>query len=200
MRNSNIYSTWQILQCYISYLYPAYSTSTISNLTVNNSYIYYLYGGSGGTAANQSGQFNNCIFSYTDFNNGSFMVKNSIFLGAHYDDVNCVYQFSLFDTGNGTVPSGTGNIGTDDGTMTTNVFVGYNTQGSFSNDGMWALKAGSPAKGTGQSGADMGIYGGANPYKLSGIPRIPAIYKLTAPSNTTSGNPYTITLSVRSNN
>ena len=185
---------------HLNYLYPSYTASTISNLTVNNSYIYYWYGGSGGTAANQSGQFNNCVFYYTDFDNGSFIIKNSIFTYTHSNDVNCVYQFSLFDTGYGTVPSGTGNIGTDDGSMGTIVFVGYYNQGSFSTDGQYVLKAGSPAKGTGQSGADMGIYGGTNPYKLSGMPRIPAIYKLTAPSNTTSGNPYTITLSVRSNN
>ena len=84
--------------------------------------------------------------------------------------------------------------------MSTAVFVGYSTQGSFSNDGLWVLKAGSVAIGAGVGGTDCGIFGGAKPYKLSGIPEIPAFYKLTAPSNTTSGNPYTITFSVRSNN
>ena len=201
---NNVQSGWQILQSYLESLYLDYygTGGTISNLTVNNSYIGYLYGSASGTAAKQSGQFNNCIFNYTDFGNGSFILKNNIFAygNPQINDVNCVYQYNLFATDFSTVPSGTGNLGIDYSSMTTNVFVGFDTQGTYSNDGMWALKAGSPAKGKGQGGIDMGIYGGANPYKLSGIPRIPAIYKLTAPSTTTSGNPYTITLSVRSNN
>jgi hypothetical protein len=199
MYENNTYSSWQVLQSYLGQLYIG-GTGTISNLTVNNSYISAINNYGSGTATNQTGQFNNCIFNYVDFSNGSFLLKNNIFTLNHTDDANCVYQYSLFNTDYTTVPSGTGNIGTDGNSMSSIVFVGYGTQGSFSNDGRWVLKAGSPAKGTGQSGADMGIYGGANPYKLSGIPRIPAIYKLTAPSSTTSGNPYTITLSVRSNN
>ena len=84
--------------------------------------------------------------------------------------------------------------------MNTTVFLGYSTQGTYSNDGRWMLAASSPAKGTGVGGTDCGIYGGVNPYRLSGIPPIPSFYKLTATSTTTSTNPYTITFSVRSNN
>ena len=84
--------------------------------------------------------------------------------------------------------------------MVDSVFVGYAIQGAYSNDGIYVLKTTSPAKGAGVGGTDMGMFGGTNPYKLSGIPKIPAFYKLTAPSNTTSTNPYTVTFSVRSNN
>ena len=68
------------------------------------------------------------------------------------------------------------------------------------------LKSGSLAIGGGTdlSGnpTDAGIYGGeaAFRYKLSGVPAVPAIYKLTAPSNSATSNPYNITISVRSNN
>jgi hypothetical protein len=198
--NANVYNNWQVLQCYLYNLYLGESGSTvsISNLTVNNCYVYQMAGYTGIT--NQTGQFNNCVFYSAYFNDGAFVVKNSIILSGRYQDEGTLYQNCLFNTDYNSVPSGTGNIGTDNGTMSSNVFVGWQTQGSFSNDGMWALKAGSPAKGTGAGGTDMGIFGGTNPYKLSGMPRIPAIYKLTAPSNFTSGTPYTITLSVRSNN
>jgi hypothetical protein len=199
MSNTNIYGNWQILQCFLNQLDLANSASNISNITVNNSYIYQV-ANAGGTPANQSGQFNNCVLGYTDFNSGSFVVKNTIFGVYHNNDAYCVYQYDLFDTNYGAVPFGPGNIGTDDGSMQSIVFVGVSNQGSFSNDGRYALTAGSPAKGAGQNGTDMGMYGGANPYKLSGIPRIPSIYKLTAPSTTTSGNPYTITASERGNN
>ena len=106
----------------------------------------------------------------------------------------------MFNTDYGAVPAGTGNIGVSGGSMGSTVFVGYYAQGTYSNDGRYALKPGSPAIGAGAGGIDCGMFGGTNPYKLSGMPRIPAFYKLTAPSNITSTNPYTITFSVRSNN
>jgi hypothetical protein len=99
------------------------------------------------------------------------------------------------------VPAVTGsnnvfNVNADNGA----VFVGYPTQGTFSNDGRFVLKAGSPAMGAGTGGVDCGVFGNINPYKLSGIPATPAFYKLSAPSTNTSTNPYQITFSVRSNN
>ena len=53
-----------------------------------------------------------------------------------------------------------------------NIFVGLPN----STDGQWQLKSTSPAKAAGTEGEDCGIYGGCNPYILSGIPNIPAIY------------------------
>ncbi len=47
---------------------------------------------------------------------------------------------------------------------------------SGSGDNWLQLRDGSPAVGTGQSGADMGTFGGAEPYVLSGLPPIPAVY------------------------
>jgi hypothetical protein len=71
-------------------------------------------------------------------------------------------------------------------------------------DAGWTLAAGSPAIGYGKDNSnnsiDAGAYGGVNPYKLSGIPPVPAFYKLTAPTTNASSNPYTITFSVRANN
>ena len=71
---------------------------------------------------------------------------------------------------------------------------------STSNDARYQLRAGSPAIGAGVGGMDAGMFGGANPYRLSGIPPTPSIYKLTSGSTQTSGNPYTIIFSTRSNN
>ncbi len=47
-----------------------------------------------------------------------------------------------------------------------------------STDGQWQLRPGSPAIGAGVNGTDCGMFGGAQPWKLSGIPSIPAVYKL----------------------
>jgi hypothetical protein len=76
---------------------------------------------------------------------------------------------------------------------------------SFDED-YYILKAGSPAINGGFDAAnnptDAGIYGGepAYRYKLSGVPAVPAIYKLTASDSSATSNPYNITISVRSNN
>jgi hypothetical protein len=87
------------------------------------------------------------------------------------------------------------------------VFIDYPTtnQGitpanKYSPDGGLAFYSSSPAKGKGMGGTDMGIFGGTNPYLLSGIPPVPTFYKLSAGSINATSNPYTVTFSVRSNN
>ena len=65
---------------------------------------------------------------------------------------------------------GTANGNQQNVNMTT-VFVG-----TGSTDGQWQLSAGSPALGAGVDGVDCGMFGGDYPYKLSGLPSVPAIY------------------------
>jgi hypothetical protein len=45
-----------------------------------------------------------------------------------------------------------------------------------SSDAQYKLKAGSPAIGAGYGGVDCGMFGGAYPYVLSGLPTVPAIW------------------------
>ncbi len=71
----------------------------------------------------------------------------------------------------------------------------YVETGSY--DAAYQLCAGSPAIGAGVGGVDCGIFGGATPYKLSGIPAIPTIYNFVAPA---TGFTIPIQLGARSNN
>jgi len=48
--------------------------------------------------------------------------------------------------------------------------------GNYSTDGAYVLSATSAAKGAGLGGEDCGIFGGTEPYVLSGIPALPTIY------------------------
>ena len=66
-----------------------------------------------------------------------------------------------------------------------------------STDGYYQLCTGSPALGAGVAGVDCGIYGGATPYKLSGIPAIPAIHTFSAPA---TGFTIPVQIGARSNN
>jgi hypothetical protein len=190
---------WTITESMLSNTGYYNGGGTISNLTINNCYINSMSLNSGPTSGN-SGQFNNDILYVGYMNSASFLFTNSVLLYYHSNDVNCVYQNCIATSDQYPIPTGNGNQNITTAAMSSNVFVGYSTQGKYSNDGLWVLKSGSPAIGKGIGGTDCGIFGGKNPYKIAGIPPIPAFYKLTAPSSITGTNPYTITFSVQSNN
>ena len=54
------------------------------------------------------------------------------------------------------------------------------------NDKAYVLAAGSPAIGSGLNGVDMGIFGGVQPYVISGVPSLPRITRFLVPSTATS--------------
>jgi len=74
-------------------------------------------------------------------------------------------------------------IGTENGNQT-NVDMSTVFMYTGSSDGQYKLKPGSPAIGTGYEGVDCGIYGGSQPYVLSGLPTLPAIWELNVNGNT----------------
>ena len=124
------------------------------------------------------------------------VIKNNIITNSNYtintNDPNFPNTISnnIYAGVNG--PLGSGDLYNVD--MST-VFVGST---GYTTDSQWQLKAGSPAIGAGANSEDCGMFGGANPYKLSGLPAIPSIYSLsTAASNTTT---LPVTISVKSNN
>lgn len=141
------------------------------------------------------------------------LVKNCIFARSNSTvNINTVYENCFFGEAQPAVlPGGSNNRwgqswatlfnrlgGTDDA-------IGNYADASFDED-YYILKAGSPAINGGFNAANAptncGIYGGepAYVYKISGVPAVPVIYKLTAPGSAASTNPYNITISVRSNN
>lgn len=66
-------------------------------------------------------------------------------------------------------------------------------------DKVFMLKAGSPAAGSGSGGVDIGAFGSASPYRLSGIPRVPVITALTSSASGSPLSPLQVTISVKSN-
>ncbi|HYG03597.1 MAG TPA: hypothetical protein VD927_14210 [Chryseosolibacter sp.] len=62
------------------------------------------------------------------------------------------------------------------------------------------LHATSPGIGAGEGGVNVGAFGGASPYVLSGIPPIPAVYEITAPSAVNAPDGLPVTIKVRANN
>lgn len=72
--------------------------------------------------------------------------------------------------------------------------------GTGSDDAKWKLQPNSPAIDYMDTNVQLGMYGGANPYILSGIPAIPTIYQLQTTVSTTVGGTVDVTLSTKTNN
>lgn len=160
-----------ITQSYISSsqtYFSAMDFDDVTNVLVSNCYIY----GAITTNSNFSGIFTNNVF-WGNVGPYNSVLKNNILYSGSFTDYNNNYSYNLSDgTDFGTANGNQANV-----SMST-VFVG--TTGT-STDGAWELKSGSPAIGAGENGVDCGMFGGAFPYVLSGMPNIPAIYYLNTP-------------------
>jgi len=169
-------------------------TAGQSGIVVANNFLFhsnYIYG----------------AFAIISPTNSSLEVSNSIFFGG-INVSNALVQNNFFNTDNsftasaslvrnnihtnGYLPVGNGNINSSSLSLR---FVD-----TGSTDGRWKLKPTSPGLGAGFGGVDVGIFGGPEPYVLSGIPPIPTIYSLTAPTVGEKNTGLPIQIKVKSNN
>lgn len=164
-----------ITQSYISSYYGPYYSALYfpyseTNILISNCYLY----GTISSGQNFSGIFtNNVVYGSIDLYN-SILKNNILYEYGSFTDHNCVYTNNIsFNASFGTANGNQSNVN-----MGT-VFVGATGN---STDGQWMLKAGSPALGAGENGVDCGMFGGAFPYILSGMPNIPSIYYLNTPA------------------
>ncbi|WKN45265.1 hypothetical protein [Tunicatimonas pelagia] len=149
------------------------SNTVISNNTLTNG----LYRIRGATIQNNifiTGGFNDC-----DDNN----VKNNIFT---------TVEDAVFPE-NSTANDAENNIF---GAVQANLFIAPTP----SLDRDFQLADQSPARGIGIDGVDAGAFGGTSPYKISGLPGIPAIYDLTTSGIGTPTDGMSVTIKARSHN
>lgn len=163
--------------------------SVVNDLTISNTYARQFNFATAGTT---SGELLHCVAvgagSTALFGGSGMNIANCIFNGAVTPGTSS-YQNNLFSQS--PVPATNGNQVNMD--MST-VFVGG------SGDAQFALAPGSPAIGAGTGGVDCGLFAGAEPYRLSGVPPVPAIFQLSAPTSTDQGTPLPVTLGARTNN
>ena len=153
-----------------------YSDGQLQNIIIENNIIDY-------TAAYVAKTFNvvveyNGIFKnnvlrcrqdnyYPDYLSvDNFLVQNNIICDGYFNPDHNKYSYNISDNKA---------FGDQNGNQQ-NIYSGSLFQGTGSPDGQYMLKVGSPAIGAGFEGVDCGVFGGPNPYVLSGIPPIPAIY------------------------
>lgn len=184
---------------YPIYLYPGSTAATaVSNVSIANNIL-----GGGISSSGQYTRMSNILISNNvigtlagtssygiDVDNA--VIKNNILTytgtGNNFTPRNNAYSYNI----SGNTEFGTAN-GNQQNVSPANLFVG----GTASTDGAFQLRTGSPAIGTGESGTDVGAFGGAVPYRIAGIPNVPTIYQY---SQSVSGNSLNATISTRSNN
>jgi hypothetical protein len=151
------------------------SFTRLSNILISNNVIGTIAGTSQYTIDVDNAVIKNNILTYTG-------------TGVSFTPRNNAYSYNIA----GNAAFGTAN-GNQQNVNPANLFVG----GTASTDGAFQLRTGSPAIGTGESGNDVGAFGGVLPYRLSGIPNVPTIYQY---NQSVSGNTLNATISTRSNN
>ncbi|MCD4736109.1 MAG: hypothetical protein K8R53_08710 [Bacteroidales bacterium] len=147
------------------------SGNGVNNVLITNNFIKVSSTDNGARSIFLSSGFsgtveNNVIYGHIEIDNTIF--NNNILITGNFTQNNCTYTHNI---GNST-QFGITNGNQSDVNMD-NVFVGA---AGNSTDGQYQLKPGSPAIGAGTGGADCGMFGGQHPYKLSGLPAVPAIY------------------------
>jgi hypothetical protein len=192
--NTNV-SKINIAQNFINYYITGSPTSsyTITNVTVNNNITYYV-------TANTAGISGWVVQNNTFFQSGaSNALSNSTF------DNNLITSSS---SGSPTFPGTTFTYNVSDGntfSSGTGNQINYDVTSDriasgagISTDETYQLKAGSALKTAASDGGEVGAFGGATPYVISGIPPIPSITNMV---NTGTGtNTITITVNSQSNN
>jgi hypothetical protein len=177
-----------------NYLYEVYLNATASNMIISNNFIQYRIIMNN----TSSGIITNNVVGQQIENAYNSQIKNNILFENIGGDVLSVNHSGNYVAYNITATQlvgggsyGPGNVGSVD--MST-VFTGYPTQGDYSTDARWQIKAGGPADGAGEGGIDCGMFGGSLPYVLSGLPAIPRIYEAIIPTagSTVSGLPVII--------
>jgi len=161
-------------------------SSEINNIVISNNYL-------GGDACIVLPSTCMCIISNNVLVNNmdvyNSIIANNIQRVGNQTLHNNYYYNNI---GNGTqFPIGNGNQQSID---MVNVFVGLT---GHSTDGQWQLKEYSPAIGAGNDGLDCGMFGGTDPYVLSGLPAIPAIYQIMMPTTGNSSSGINVTVKAK---
>ena len=189
--NINIYS------CYDLYIASAFNQKPVTNISIYNTRVYDVSLNNGSSTL----YFQNCIFrSAPILNSAAVLFENCIFETSGPSGSNIVSNNSLFAYSD--PYAGTGNLyGVNMSTVFTYIPANQSSETYY----QLLPGAGNPARNHGKIGTtivDCGIFGGspAYSYRLSGVPAVPAIYQLTAPSTNAGSNPYNVTVSVRANN
>ncbi len=150
----------------------------------------------------------------SDYSDGAFITNNIISDGISYL-YNAIIEYNTCLGGHylwGSIHSTTGsgsirhNIlyyafdASQNGTMTMVNNYKYEStsfvSNSTSSDGKYQLASGSDLKTKGPDGKEVGAFGGSSPYILSGLPNVPHIYEINAPTAASAASGLEVTVKI----
>jgi len=178
-----------VQQCYIVH---DISTAGENVLIINN---YLQNGVTTNTTKGSTLIANNVIDEWIDIKNS--YVYNNIFIrnldSYLIDRGSNSLEYNIFRSSDPGIPTGNGNI--QNIPFYSTMFVG-----GTSPDGQYRLTPTTQARGKGKDGTDPGMYGGVEPYIISGIPPVPTIYDATIPVTGSKQNGLPVKIKIHSNN
>ncbi|MBV6643995.1 MAG: hypothetical protein KI790_01020 [Cyclobacteriaceae bacterium] len=186
-----------IIQCYFNDdLYRDLGSTSFQNVTLKNNIFSSAatinFGNDAGTPTVFGAVENNLFLASVAMTTSTF--RNNIWLPLSSSNINIK---------SGTVENNlifNGNLGLESGNMgfsSSNDVFGDQTGRSF--DEKWALDSASTYKNSGKDGTDPGVFGGSNPYVLSGVPPLPIIYEISTPGFGNQQDGLPVTIKIRSN-
>jgi len=178
----------KITDSYYGYNPTAYNTLIANNIIGG---LIDLKSGASATLLNNLVKGNIDVYSSVIKNNIQYYVGGSGFI----ENENNIFEYNI--TSHPIMPEGVGNQTSVDMDL---VFVDYDGNLSYSSDGKWQLKEGSPAIGAGDGGVDCGAFGEPTPYVLSGLPAVPHIFEATVPSAGSNQSGLPVTIKVKAQN
>lgn len=192
----------------------AQAPATISNTLITNNFLrntsspFYPIILDGEQVINTIFQNNIVVAEYLRLRN--MTVSNNIFLVANEGTfvtssgsccANLANNVSFFNNAGKLLPSGNGNNNTIE---VRDEFVQVVPAPPYNSitfeDAKLQLKVTSPLKIAGTGASEVGIFGGATPYTISGISTIPNILKFNVTPSGSSTTPLSVTISTKSNN
>ncbi len=203
-----------IIRCNVSYIY---NRSDVNNMLILQNYINSIMMSSYGYKITNSVISNNIILGQISCgsSSGNLQIVNNVCTygyGPPIDAYNASIANNIITNSTYGITVNTGNAinnnifaiagtnanGNQYNVVMANVFVDFSGSLNYSDDAKWKLKTGSPAIGTGVSGADCGVFGGPTPYVLSGVPNLPHIYEATIPGTAYSNLGLACTIKIKS--
>lgn len=153
---------------------------------------------------------------YYDYSDGAHITNNIITSGGISNLYNAIIEYNTcIGMGGGTYKSiynvdGSGSIrhniiryelsASDIGTMTQENNYVFETadfvSNSTSSDGQYQLATTSALKTNGPDGKEVGAFGGSSPYILSGLPNVPHIYEIIAPTSASAASGLDVTVKI----
>lgn len=191
---SNIVITGNYLSAHIG---MQVNNAAISNVIISNNVVAYVNAPDVTYVQGWVVRHNNITSQLSTGTNvtlaNSVFENNLLLSGGTPGFYNCSVSYNVSNAA-----SFSGGVGNQNNFSFTGQFVSAGT--GISTDELHQIVAGSPLKTAGSAGSEVGIFGGATPYVISGIPAIPSVTAMTTTATGSNSVPLQVTISVKSNN